>query len=416
MRASNRIIDVLSSLVAVEARSQRVLRLPGHVAFGAATLSLIFVFAVAGAPIPLYTTYQTQDAISHADLGLVSVAYFVACTISLLILGRTSNVLGRKPVSLAALASAAFSCVLLMRMHSVATLFAARTLQGLACGVASSSLGAYVVDTAPDRPRWLPALITGSAPMVGIPLGAVMCGALVTYAPSPRVLIFVILVTVLLACTAAIALSPETSAARGSVLRSLRPRFQLPAAAKQIVVAAGAAFVATWSLGGYYQAYGPSLVAESLGTSNALVGATVFSSVMILNPFGGAAASRWTPRRSLLVGMVAFIFALIGIVMSVHARAIVPFLGVSLLVGLAQGAASTGAIRGLLATAEEEERAGTLATIYLISYAGAAIPAFIASKLARSFNLTQIADGYALLGITSALIACFAARGRHNQS
>ena len=38
---------------------------------------------------------------------------------------------------------------------------------GLACGLASC--GSYVIDSAPERPRWLPALITGSARRWALP-------------------------------------------------------------------------------------------------------------------------------------------------------------------------------------------------------------------------------------------------------
>jgi MFS family permease len=136
------------------------------------------VFATAGTPIPLYNLYRAQDGITNADLGMVSVAYFVAAAVSLLVLGRLSNHLGRRPIAISALISAALSCVILMSTRGASALFVARALQGFACGIASSGLGAYVVDTAPPRPRWLAALITGSAPMVGIPIGALACGAL----------------------------------------------------------------------------------------------------------------------------------------------------------------------------------------------------------------------------------------------
>src|SRR3954469_14670926 len=137
-------------------------------AFVSAACSLVLVFAAAGTPIPLYNTYRAEDAVTNADLAIVSVGYFVAAATSLLMLGRLSNYLGRRPMALAALASAALSSLVLIGTHGVQALFIARVLQGTACGVASSGIGSYVIEIAPDRPRWLPAAITGSAPMVGI--------------------------------------------------------------------------------------------------------------------------------------------------------------------------------------------------------------------------------------------------------
>jgi MFS family permease len=388
----------------------RIPRLPLGGAFVTAACSLVFVFAAAGTPIPLYSTYRAQDGVTNADLGWVSVGYFLAAATSLLVLGRLSNHLGRRPVAIAALASAALSCLILIGMHGVLSLGVARVLQGLACGVASSGLGSYVVDSAPVRPRWLPAAITGSAPMVGIPIGALTCGALVQYGPAPRALIYEITAAVLAICIVLMAVSPETAPRSRGAIASLRPRLQVPAGSGRLVLTAGAAFVATWSLGGFYQAFGPSVTAEYLRTTSPLVAAAVFSSVMVLNPIGGPFSGRLSPATALRVGMILFVFAVVGIVASLQAGAVVPFIAASLVVGVAQGAASTGGIRALLAHARQQERAGMLSTIYLISYSGAAIPGMIAGKLTSTFDLFQIALGYAALGIVASIVAVLAAR------
>ena len=368
-------------------------RVPPRVAFLAAACSLVFVFAAAGTPIPLYNTYRAEDGITNADLGIVSVGYFVAAATSLLVFGRLSNHLGRRPVALAALTSAAVACMLLIGMDGVLPLLVAQVLQGLACGLASTGLGSYVIDSAPERPRWLPAAITGSAPMLGIPIGALACGALVSYGPAPRVLIYEIVTAVLVVCAALMAMSPETMPSRRGAMASLRPRLQLPAGSGQLLLAAGAASVATWSLGGFYQAFGPSVAAEQLGTTNPLVAAAVFASVMVLNPLGGPLSGRLAPTTGLRAGMTLFVLALGGILVSLHAGAIVPFIAASLVVGVAQGAASTGGMRALLTAAQPEERAGLLSTIYLISYSGAAIPGMIAGKLTSTFDLSRSRSG-----------------------
>ena len=69
-----------------------------------AACSLVAVFAASASPIPLYEIYRRTDGLSHADLALTAVSYFVAVMAALLVLGRLSNHLGRRPVSLAALA------------------------------------------------------------------------------------------------------------------------------------------------------------------------------------------------------------------------------------------------------------------------------------------------------------------------
>lgn len=394
----------------------RAPRLPQRVAFVVAACSLVLVFAAAGTPIPLYNIYRAQDGITNGDLGWVSVGYFVAAATSLLMLGRLSNHLGRRPVAIAALASAGLSCLVFIGTSGVLPLLVARLLQGLACGLGSTALGAYVVDSAPERPRWLPAAITGSAPMVGVPIGALASGALAEYGPAPRTLVFEIAATVLAVAIALIAISPETMRPARGAIASLRPRLQVPPGSGRLLLAAGAAFVATWSLGGFYQAFGPSVAAEHLGTASPVITAAMFASVMVLNPLGGPLSARLRPATAVRTGMFLFLLAVLGIVASLHAGAILPFILASLVVGVAQGTASTGGIRALLAGTGSEERAGLLSTIYLVSYCGAAIPAMVAGKLTSSFDLFHVALGYAALGAVAALIAMATARNPEQPS
>jgi len=392
-------------VTAGEAPASRVRRLPRSVSFVVASFALVLVFAAAGSPVPLFNLYRGQDGVTNSDLGMISVGYFFAAAIALLVFGRLSNHLGRRPVAIAALTNSALSCLLLARVDGALPLLVARILQGVGCGLASSGLGSYAVDSAPSRPRWLAAVVTGSAPMVGVPLGALASGALAQYGPAPRVLVFELVGVLLVVCALLLAVSPETMTQSRGALASLRPRLQWPKDAGRMLVAAGAVFVATWSLGGFFQAFGPSVVSERLGSSSPLVTASVFASVMVLNPIGGPAFGRFTPSTAVRTGMVLFVLAVAGIVASLHAGAILPFIGASLVVGLAQGAASTGGIRALLAKATTSERAGLLATIYLISYSGTAVPGLIAGRLARSLDLFQIAEGYAVLGVGAALLA-----------
>jgi MFS family permease len=378
-------------------------------AFVAAACSLVLVFASAGTPIPLFNLYRAEDGVTPAHLSYVTVGYLAAAASSLLMMGRLSNHLGRRPVALAAIAIAAMACLILIALRGPGPLFVARVLQGLASGLASSALGALVVDAARDRPAWMPAAITGSAPMVGIPLGAITCGALVQFAPAPKVLVYAVMLVALATCAALILASPETMPRSGGALRSLRPRLQAPAGSARLVVAACSASVATWCLGSFYQAFGSAVVVQYLGSTSPLVAALVFSSMMSLTPLGGPLAARLSPAASVRTGMALYLAALAGIVAALQAGAVLPFIFASLAVGLSTGISSTGGLRALLAKAGPHERAGLLATFYLVSYGGAAFPGIVAGRLTGTFDLKQIAFGYAAIGAIGACVAFLAA-------
>lgn len=378
-------------------------RLPRPAGFAVAAVSLVAVFLSSGTPVPLYNTYRVQDGITDADLALTTVAYLAVTALSLLLLGRLSDHLGRRPVAVAALVASLAGCLVLARVDALGPLVAGRVLQGLACGVASSALGAMVVDLAPRRRvTWLPAVITSSAPPFAIPLGALGSGVLVDVAPAPRSLGFEAVAVVLAACAAALLACPEPVSRRPGALASLRPKVLVPAGAGRPLLVGGAGLVATWSFTGYYQAFAPGLSADYLGTGDALVIAAVFASIVVLTPLGGLATGGLAARPAQRLGLVVFCAGVVAAVTALHAGAIAPFLIASALAGVAQGAANSAGMRGVLSGVAPAERAGTLATLYLICYAGGAVPGLVAGRLTSTFSLPDLGTGYAALSLSAA--------------
>jgi len=388
-------------------------------AFVLSSIALVLVFASSGIPVPLYNLYRSADGVTDSALALTTVVYLAVTATTLLVFGRLSDAVGRRPMMLVALLSSAAGCLLLTQVHGVAVLIAGRALQGIACGLAASSLGSYIIETAPRSPAWLAPLVTGSAPTFGIPIGAVVSGVLVETAPAPRFLGFDTVAILLLVTAVALSRGPETMTVRGGVRAALRPRIELPAGARRapLIVAVTAVFVATWSYSGFYQAFAPALTADYLGTSSSVAVALVFASIVILSPVGGSVSGRMRPQLAVRVGLVTFLVAVVGAVIALSAGSIFVFLGASLVVSLAMGATTTGMMRALLNDAPAGRRAGLLATVYLISYTGAAVPGLVASAFAARVDLVSIAFGYGVLvavavgtGIVASLLVTRRAR------
>jgi MFS family permease len=375
--------------------------MPGFISGACA---LVAVFAASSSPIPLYELYRRDDGLSHADLAFTAVAYFVAVMVALLVLGRVSNHVGRRPVALAALGVAAIGCLVLTQVHGIAPLMAGRVLQGIGCGLASSALAAFIVDSTQDSPAWLASAVATGSPMVGLMLGALGSGALAEYGPAPRTLIYLICVGALALCAVLVAFSRETVTRAPGALAALRPQVRVPARARKLLPAATATFVATWALGGFYQAFGPSVATDQLGTSNTLVAALVFASLMAPSAIGAPLAGYIQPANAQRLGILAFTAAVAVILISLHAGTVALFLAASLVAGAAQGTTFAAGMRALLTGASVGERAGILAAIYLISYGGAAIPSLVAGQLSRTLGLFDIALGYGAL----AALACAA--------
>ncbi|WP_198961526.1 MFS transporter [Pseudonocardia sp. MH-G8] len=384
----------------------RTLRL----AFVSAVVSLVAAFAAVGSTIPLFNIYRAEEGFTNADISITVVAYSVATLTTLLVLGRLSNHLGRRPISIAGLVLLLLGCVLLLNVHGIGILIAGRLLMGLGAGLASSSITSYVVDAAPARPAWLASVASSQTIMLGLAVGAVASGALVQFGPWPRELIFLVVIALLLASLTLTVVSPETVTRMPGAWRSLQPRVYVPARARSLLPVAAAVFLATWAAGTFYQAFVPALVAEQLHTSSPLIVGLVFAAYMASSVLGAPLGGRFTPAAAQRIGMIAFLAGMIGLIAALATGTLALFITATIVAGASQGVAISAAIRGLLHGSTLADRAPIFSVIYLLSYSGATIPALIAGQLSSTFSLPQIALGYGALALVATLFTVIAAR------
>ncbi|MFT8329949.1 MFS transporter [Bifidobacterium psychraerophilum] len=377
------------------------------------SISLIAVFISSGVPIPLYNMYRFENGVTNSNLALTTVAYLGTTAVALVSLGRLSNHLGRKPVAIAAVLIGSAACLVMTQINGALLLTVGRMLQGLACALASTAIGSYVIDTAGHRvPRWLPAVITSSAPPFSNPIGALFSGMMVQMGLRPRVSAYLCLAVILALLAVLLAFCAETTGRKVGVIASLIPKVHVPKGQGKRLFSIGAVIVSAWSLSGFYQAFSPTLTADHLGTNNALVVAVVFSSIVVLSPIGGSLTGKLRPVLAIRIGLTGFVLAACAVTVSLFAQAIVPFLIFSFIAGILQGASNSGALRDLLATADPSERPGVLATIYLISYGGAAAPSLVAGRVATQYSLNTILLGYMVIVVVCAIIALTTLRER----
>ncbi|WP_207944964.1 MFS transporter [Actinomadura rubrisoli] len=124
---------------------------------GTAFLSMAAVFVVflaaSSVPSPLYPVYQQQWHFPTWVLTVVFALYVVGLLGSLLVVGALSDHLGRRPVLAAAIALEMIALVLFLTAGDVVVLSAARVLQGIATGAATTTLSATLVDLEPPHAR-----------------------------------------------------------------------------------------------------------------------------------------------------------------------------------------------------------------------------------------------------------------------
>jgi MFS family permease len=158
--------------------------LPRATAFWTLAGLFLMVFFASAAASPLYRVYQVQFRFSAATLTAVFAVYVLVLLATLLVFGSVSDYLGRLPVIITALVFSVAGCAVFLIAHGTGALYAARSLQGIATGLASGPIGAALIDLQPAGSRRA-SLVVSVFSSLGLALGALITSALVQYAPAP---------------------------------------------------------------------------------------------------------------------------------------------------------------------------------------------------------------------------------------
>ena len=390
----------------------RLGRLSPAIAFAATAGILVLFAAAASAPTPLYVVYQKEWGFPTSTLTIVFAVYVFALIGSLLVLGGLSDHVGRRPVLAAAIALEGAAFVLFFIAGGVTVLVIARIFQGIATGAAFSTLGATLVDLNPPHAPGRAGLVNSVAPISGLAVGAIGCGALVQLGPAPTHLVFAVLLAGAVIAGVAVGRMPETSARRAGAIASLKPILGIPARLRAKVLALVPIIIASWALGGLYLSLGPSVAASLFGLSNHLIGGFV---VTLLCGAGAATAfvlrSRPTSR---ILGISAITLSagtaltLAGV--EVHTVALA---GIGTVVaGVGFGASALASFGTLARIASPGERSELFAFALVIAYLAFSLPAVAAGYAATSVGLHSTTVIYSLGVIAFGLIALAAQRMR----
>jgi MFS family permease len=364
--------------------------------------------AASGAPSPLYVVYQHRWGFSATTLTVIFAAYVAGLLGSLLVAGALSDHIGRRPVLAGAVGLEAVSLVMFLTAGDVLTLTAARIAQGIATGAAVTALGATLVDLDPPHDRGRAGMVNSVAPVGGLAVGALGCGALVQYAPGPTHLIYAILLGGMVFAALVVAFLPETSSRRPGALASLRPRLGIPARLRPQVLSLVPILAASWALGGLYLSLGPSVAASLFGLHSHLVGGLV---VTLLCSVGALTSFLLRTRPvgwllslaggTLAAGMATTLAGVESTTVGLAAAGTV-------IAGVGFGAAALGCFGTLARLAAPHERGELFAVAYVISYVAFSVPAVVAGLASTRYGLHETVVVYAVVVIAlcvSALVS-----------
>ncbi|WIE64402.1 MFS transporter [Curtobacterium sp. MCLR17_036] len=366
---------------------------------------LLASVASSAVPSPIYPVYAAEWHLTPLMLTGVFAVYVAGLLASLLVAGRLSDHVGRKPVLVVGGLGVALSLGLFAIADGVLALVVDRIVQGVSVGLLIGALGAALIDNSLERHPALAGVLNGVVPPVALATGAMASGALVEWGPAPEQLVYLVFGALLVLLVVALVVVPERVERRPGALRSLRPTISVPRSSRRLFRGVAGSLVASWALGGMFLSLVPSALGAVFGITNHFAAGALIAVVTGTGALTGLAIQRMDTRRAVLLGLVALVLGPIVTVAFVAAHSLPGLVVGSAIAGVGFGAGFQAPLRMLLATAAPTHRAGLLSTIYVVSYLAFGVPAVVGGLLEPAVGLVPVIAGYGGFIVLAAVVA-----------
>jgi MFS family permease len=371
--------------------------------YGFALLAYAFAVIMVGTtlPTPMYALYANHMHFAVFTTTVIFATYAVGVLGALLLFGRWSDAIGRRPVLLAGAAFALASAVVFLFADDVALLLVARLLSGLSAGIFTGTATAAVVEAAPPAQRDRAAVVATIANIGGLGAGPLLAGVLVEYAPHPLQLSFVVHIVLVVLAIGAVLLAPETSARTGRIGFQ---RLSVPAEVRQVFITGATAAFAGFAVTGLFTAVAPSFVAEVIGIDNHAVAGAVACSIFAASAVAQLSARRMPTQRAVAIGCAILVVGMVILAVALHFSSLAGLIAGAVVSGVGQGISFS---RGLAAVAElapADRRAEVSSTYFVVAYVAIALPVVGEGLAAQHWGLRTAGVSFAIaIAVLSAI-------------
>lgn len=385
---------------------------------GVALIGAAFAITMLGTtlPTPLYPLYAKAFGFGELITTVVFAAYAVGVTAALLLFGRWSDQLGRRPMLQAGLVLSGLSAIVFLLAGSLGWLFVGRVLSGLSAGIFTGTATATIVDLAPDDGKARASLIAAAVNMGGLGMGPLLAGILAQYAPLPLTLCFA--VDLALVVVAALGVQTVTDPVRRASTLRLRPqKITVPIAMRGLFTRATIAGFAGFAVLGLFTAVSPAFLGTALHhTNHALTGAVVIS-VFVASMIGQSLSSVIGEQRALMVGCAGLIAGMILVGTSLLARSLTVLIVGAVIAGLGQGMSFRAGLGSVTGASPPDKRGEITSSYFVILYIGISIPVIGEGAAASAFGLIVAGIVFAaLVAILAAVALLLLVRSRRDES
>jgi len=371
-----------------------------RVAYGLILTLAAIGLGVSGLPAPLYGLYESRWHLSPLTTTIVFAVYAVAALAAILVAGKVSDVVGRKPVLLVAGAGLIVGLVVFMTAQDVAMLLVARAIHGLSVGSIVVASAAALLDLRPGHGA-RSGQLSGVMFNVGMAVAISGSAVLAQYVSEPLLTPYAVVSVICLLAVIGVALLDETHLERQPAkIRVAKP--SIPASIRADFWFAALGVMASWSVLGVLLSLYPTLASTSTHIHNLAFGGAVVATTAATAAVAQFFGSAFTPRTSAIIGDIGMAAALGLSIPAINSHQWGWIVAAAVVLGGTFGLGFGGSIRHLSNVVPESARGETMSAYYLLAYTAMAVPTILAGWAATEWGLERIFPWFA--GATA--IAC----------
>ncbi|MEU9114963.1 MFS transporter [Streptomyces sp. NPDC048483] len=364
---------------------------------------VVAIMAHTAMPTPIYSIYSKEFGLTTLQVTEVYAIYALGVIAALVAFNSLSNTTGRRPLLMIGLICSVASNLVFLNASSIAFLFAARLLTGLAAGIFMGTATVAAVEVAPQGIAQHSAVWATAANIFGLGLGPVIGGLGTQFLDRPQDDLFLGHLAVIAVLVVLLLMTREPLARSDRVPFSWKgPK---PPSGNRLTYAGltmvGVSGMATLGmLAGLTPHFLSSFSPHASGLAAGLV---------VGCGFGGSALAqfafrRLTITRGLVSGVCVMSLGLLVLIAAIFFGSRVLYACAALLAGLGQGLSIARSIQEISLKTSLSERVSAVNLFYVALYTGAAVPVIGLAFIEKSFGLTTAGLAFCLFALAFAAI------------
>ena len=343
----------------------------------AAFAAIVAAFAVTMTgttlPTPMYGIYQERFGFSLSMSTVIFAVYAAGVLVALLVTGRWSDAVGRRPLLLGGLGLALLSDLVFLTATDTWVLLVGRVLSGFSAGIYVGTATAAVIESATPAWKDRAALVATVANVGGLGLGPMLAAVLVDLLPWPVQLSFIVHLVLVLGVTALVWRAPETVAVEpGARLRLRRP--SVPGPVRNTFVAASIVGFAGFAVMGLMTAVSPRLVERAVPGAGQVLSVLVVFVLFVASVASQVVLREMSLARAVNLGCVLLVVGMVLLAVAIGTDSLALMLVAAVASGAGQGLSFSTGLASVLARTHPDDRAGLTSAFFVVAYVAISLP------------------------------------------